>query len=154
LEEISDVTFSVGTQPAEYQIANYNVHPSPTVVVSSPLPDNITIYAYLVEEDKQIFGGFQGGDVKMMKAGLTQVTFTGLKLNKIGPIKNELNLKASQQLNKRFFILFKVSDRTILSQPFKLVSSCNQVPKELRDQVRPKKPSSTSSNSGKSTTES
>lgn len=43
-------------------------------------------------------------------------------------------------MNSSFCLKFKVGERIILSDQFKLVSSCSQLPADIRDLVRPKKP--------------
>ena len=40
---------SILSQPAEFQVANYNIHPPPTVSLDKPFEHNETIYAYLME---------------------------------------------------------------------------------------------------------
>jgi hypothetical protein len=50
-------------------------------------------------------------------------------------------MRNSRQLNSDFCIRFKIGPHTIYSEPFKLVSSCSQLPPELRDVVRPTKKS-------------
>jgi hypothetical protein len=86
----ADFSFRPLVQPAKYQIANYNVHPPPAMAVDIPLNTNHTVYLHLVEVTTKIAinGGFQGGDVRVLRGGQQTIYFTGLKLSKMGPIKN------------------------------------------------------------------
>jgi len=84
-------------------------------------------------------GGFQSGDVRVLRAGHTTLYFTGLKLNKMGPIKTELQLRDYKRIPTSFCIQFKFGNKIIFSEPFKLVSSCAQLPQDVRDIVRPTK---------------
>jgi len=129
------------TQPVSYQIANYNIHPPPALTVDRSITQNITVHAQLVENDRKtvVDGGFQSGDVRVLRAGHTTLYFTGLKLNKMGPIKTELHFRDYKRIPTTFCIQFKVGARCIYSEPFKLVSSCAQLPHEIRDIVRPTK---------------
>jgi hypothetical protein len=38
------------TQPAEYQVANYNIYPSPTICVEDGIDANVNVCAYLMEK--------------------------------------------------------------------------------------------------------
>lgn len=79
-----------------------------------PYPtENVTGYAYLVEYTSKtiINGGFQGGEVRVLRAGNSSITFNALKLNKMGPIKSELNSKNFKQLSATFCIMFKLANR-------------------------------------------
>lgn len=127
-------------QPACYQIANYNVHPPPKIFLSHSIPATLTVEIILVEDATglQIRKGFQTGDTKTLRAGGNCVHFTGLKLAKIGHIKAQLrqqNLKQTSGFRLRIDILEKHWD----SNPFKLVSSCTQLPENLKESVRPPK---------------
>lgn len=145
---LADLPYShslqVVTQPVGYQIANYNIHPPPALAVDRAITQNITIHAQLVENDKRtvVDGGFQSGDVRVLRAGHTTLYFTGLKLNKMGPIKTELHFRDYKRIPTNFCIQFKIGNRCIYSEPFKLVSSCAQLPQEVRDIVRPTKKTS------------
>lgn len=87
-------------------------------------------------------GGFQAGEVRVLRAGQTSVSFAGLKLAKMGPIKSELNFANSRVLQSDFCLKFQIGMTVIHSSSFRLVSSCSQMPQEVRDTVRPpKKPS-------------
>lgn len=148
---LADLPYShclhVITQPVAYQIANYNIHPPPALAVDRSITQNITIHAQLVENDKRtvVAGGFQSGDVRVLRAGHTTLYFTGLKLNKMGPIKTELHFRDYKRIPSNFCIQFKIGQRCIYSEPFKLVSSCAQLPQEVRDIVRPTKKTSNGS---------
>jgi len=130
-------------QPESHQIANYNVYPTPIISIDKGLNATETITACLIETttNYQFQDGFQTGHIRVIKECGNYLVFNGLKLNKMGRIKNELRL---QQIMKydTFVIRFRMAGQAWDSRPFKLVSSCTQLPKEVRSQVRPsKKPS-------------
>jgi len=130
-------------QPESHQIANYNVYPTPIISIDRGLNATETITACLIETttNYQFQEGFQTGHIRVIKEGGNYLVLNGLKLNKMGRIKNELRL---QQIMKydTFVIRFRMAGQAWDSRPFKLVSSCTQLPKEVRSQVRPsKKPS-------------
>ena|SRR5690554_1449863 len=79
---IRDTEFTLLTIPAPYQIANYNIHPPPTIKTNRLLEANITIYVQVVELPLMsvVVGGFQGGDVRVFRSGQDTIHFTGLKL--------------------------------------------------------------------------
>eukprot|EP01114_Cavostelium_apophysatum_P001885 TRINITY_DN11656_c0_g1_i2.p2 TRINITY_DN11656_c0_g1~~TRINITY_DN11656_c0_g1_i2.p2 ORF type:complete len:128 (-),score=34.58 TRINITY_DN11656_c0_g1_i2:247-630(-) len=79
------------------------------------------------------------GEVRVLRAGHDMLHFTSLKLNKMGPIKNGLNWKKTNKMTAEFFLEFRIGNRTIVTTPFKLASSCSQLPREVRKQVRPMK---------------
>jgi len=136
-----DIKLSLTAQPARFQISNYNIHPPPALTADLPLEDNYTVYVHLCESQQKriIAGGLQSGDVRVLRAGQTTIYFNGLKLNKMGPIKTEINFRNSRQLSTDFCIRFKLGNREFYSSAFKLVSSCSQLPQEIRDNVRPSK---------------
>ncbi|PRP80719.1 putative pentatricopeptide repeat-containing protein [Planoprotostelium fungivorum] len=140
----NNIRLTLTAQPARFQISNYNIHPPPaltTDVRTVPLDDNYTVYVHLCEaqQKKIIAGGLQSGDVRVLRMGQTTIYFNGLKLNKMGPIKTEINFRNSRQLSTDFCIRFKLGDRVFYSSVFKLVSSCSQLPQDIRDNVRPSK---------------
>jgi len=139
--EIPHQALHVVTQPVGYQIANYNIHPPPALSLDRAIAANLTIHAQLVESEKRtvVDGGFQSGDVRVLRGGHTTLYFTGLKLNKMGPIKTELQLRDYKRIPTSFCIQFKIGNKIIFSEPFKLVSSCAQLPQDVRDIVRPTK---------------
>jgi hypothetical protein len=84
--------------------------------------------------------GFASGDVKVMQtydSNSSQVTFNGLKFSKMGVIKKELYFRASR-LTHTFSIIFTIGDHVMRSNSFSLVSSCTQVPEDLRTSSRPR----------------
>lgn len=85
---------SFTTQPAPYQIANYNIFPSTVVAIDRVLPSNQTLFLTLVDSNTRevVKGGFVSGDVRVIRAGSQKVRLSGLKLNKMGPIKHELQV--------------------------------------------------------------
>ena len=146
---------SIAAQPAVYQIANYNVHPPPKLTLSKPIETDQDVSVHLVEvtsgyelsgtENSLKFPltkipieGFQAGTLRSFKKGGNSLQFTGLKLNKMGKIKNELRqhhvLKCEQ-----FLVRFRLAAKTWDSVAFKLVSSCTQLPSDLKYAVRPSK---------------
>lgn len=106
-----------------------------------PLPKQCTVYTHLIDDTTKtvVECGFQSGDVKAMRAGQSFLPFSGLKLNKLGPIKQELNIKNASMLDHNFRIQFIVGSQILLTGPFQIVSSCSRVPEHLRDLVRPTK---------------
>lgn len=128
---------SISVHPANYQIANYNVHPSPKIVLSKPTPVEHTVNAALVElaSGYELDEGFQTPPQKLLKPGGNCLIFSGLKLNKMGKIKNELRQHHIMRFDK-FIIRFRLGKFTLDSQPFKLLSSCTQLPPDVKDVVR------------------
>jgi hypothetical protein len=93
----------VTTQPADWQVANYNIYPAPSLTFSSAIPTSVNITASLIEggTNLELLAGLQAGHTKQLQSGVSIVQFTGLKLNKMGKIKNELaqqNLKQPENL--------------------------------------------------------
>ena len=136
-------TVSITSQPAKFQVANYNIHPPPSLTIDTPSSSSHTVYMSLVEVTTKriVQGGFQTGDVRVLRSGQQTLYFTGLKLSKMGPIKEELHIQNTRQLTSDFCIQFKIGSRVFFSTPFKLVSSCSQLPKDIREYVRPPKKS-------------
>jgi len=128
------INAKISTQPAKYQIANYNVFPSPTLNVDTALPKNQTVSAKLLEctTKKCITGGFKTGDVQSVLPGVKAVQFTGLKLNKISVIKSQLSTTYSKE--STFCIQFSIGSAVWESEPFKVVSSFAQLPAELQEE--------------------
>jgi len=142
-------------EPETFQIANYNVYPAPALSIERGMPSTETVVATLVETGNmyEMREGFQASETKVIKEGGNFLVFTGLKINKMGRIKNELR---QMQIVKydMFFIRFRIGTHYWDSRKFKLVSSCTQLPKEIRSRVRPSKsaPVSTEDTSSKSST--
>jgi len=136
-----DIRFS--SQPAHYQIANYNVFPSIIISIDRVLSSEHTLYINLVESvSKELINtGFVSGDVRLLRPGASKVKLSGLKLNKMGPIKAELQSKRAKMSNSEFRVRIKLGSKSIYSNPFKLFSSCSQLPEEVRGDVRPTKKS-------------
>ena len=141
------------SQPAVFQIANYNVHPTPIVNFDAPLPAANVLIAYLVDSSshRRLLNGFQGGKRKVqisqfkllhwkltncqllgfeksLEAGTKVIYFTGLKLSKMGKIKNECEY-AQIGGTDSFYIQFQIGTKTVNSDVFRLVSSTTQLPK-------------------------
>jgi hypothetical protein len=143
-ESVSNPPFGIPAklraEPETYQIANYNVYPAPALSIERGMPSTETVVATLVETGNmyEMKDGFQAGETKVIKEGGNFLVFTGLKINKMGRIKNELR---QMQIVKydMFFIRFRIGGRYWDSRSFKLVSSCTQLPKEIRSRVRPSK---------------
>jgi hypothetical protein len=73
-----------------------------------------------------------------VEGGTKVVYFTGLKLSKMGKIKNDLEYAKVPQLES-FYIKFVLGNKQASSNAFKIVSSTTMLPKEVREAVRPKK---------------
>jgi hypothetical protein len=71
--------------------------------------------------------------------GQKSVVFNALKLAKIGPIKSELQCPSTRTISENFLIRFVLGDNVAESRTFQLVSSCSQMPQDLRDKLRPNK---------------
>lgn len=95
------------------------------------------VTANLVEVNSgyEMAEGFQTTITRTLKPGGNCLIFTGLKLNKMGKIKNELRQHHIMRFDK-FLIRFRLGKQTWDSQSFKLVSSCTQLPSELKEIVR------------------
>lgn len=131
-------------EPASYQIANYNIHPPPELLFNGPIQEQ-EIFTMILTSQKnniELYAGFQVSDKRIARVGSTSVIFTGMKVNKMGKIKDDLE-RFGSKMDETFYLVFKGAGVTIKSKEFRLVSSCSQVPKELRDQVRPPKFSGT-----------
>lgn len=129
----------IQSQPKTYQITNFNIHPAPCLLFPSLMDQDITVTAHLVQcdETKQLVSkGFQGGDIQILRSGQTRLVFKGLKLNKMNPIKMEMNYQIHKQTQFVFRIRFKVDNNFIFSDSFNLVSNCSQIPSDVRDTVR------------------
>ncbi len=110
------------------------------------IPSNETINAGLIETTSRmvVVGGFQSGDVRVYRGGSRMVYFTGLKLNKMAPIKADLGTKSIQLIRYRddrkdikvaettFCIRFTIGGKEWLTDSFKIVSSCSQLPSDIR----------------------
>jgi hypothetical protein len=137
---LRDLSITLNNQPACFQIANYNVHPTPSILLSVPLSTQKEVVAVLVESstNTELEEGFQTGSTRTIRAGANTLQFSGLKLNNMRSIKNEMRNKKLMRMEK-FFIRIKLENQTIETQSFKMVSSCTQLPKDIRDAVRPVK---------------
>ena len=97
----------------------------------------------------EIKEGFTNGDVQVLKVGTSKVAFPALHLNRMIPIKNAIQQSGSMSsfnMNKDSYpysIKFKIGELTLITQSFKLVSACNQIPDGV--DVRPRKNKSKSS---------
>jgi hypothetical protein len=132
-----DIEITITTQPASFQIANYNVHPAPILALNVPLPSGQLINVTLIESvtNTEVSYGFQTGFSRTLYPGSKMIYFTGLKLSKMGKIKSDLHDK---QLDT-FYLQFNIADRIITSEPFKVVSSCSRLPDDIKEAVRPPK---------------
>jgi hypothetical protein len=65
------------------------------------------------------------------------VVMQGLKLNKMGLLKQELDVTSLKNLD--FKIRFVTEISSWETTPFKIVSNCSQLPGDLRKIVRPSK---------------
>lgn len=132
----------ISIQPKLYQIVNYNIYPSPEVEFSRTFNEPVTVQSSLIYKDENgntidIPEGFTNGDVQVLKVGQTRVSFPALHLNRMTPIKNAVQ-QGGGSLGHNFCVIFKIGDVSLASNPFKLVSACNQIPEDQVD-VRPRK---------------
>jgi len=129
------------SQPAKFQIANYNINPAPAMSLDGTIPANETIHAALIETTSGMIvcGGFQSGDIRVYRGGSKMVYFTGLKLNKMAPIKADLSSRNIKVSDTTFCVRFSIGRRDWTTETFKIVSSCSQLPNEIRNAVRPAK---------------
>jgi len=127
-------------QPNRVQVASYNIQPNPKLTITVPFDSNETVQVQLIDNstNQGIDCGFQGGDVRVLRAGVTVMVFSGLKLNKLKPIKAEINAEKSKILPTTFALHFKIGRYSIMSSSFKLVSSCSLLPEGERN-LRPLK---------------
>jgi len=142
-KKINNDNFSASlvAQPAKFQIANYNINPAPAMSLDGSIPSNETIHAVLIETTSGMIvtGGFQSGDVRVYRGGSKMVYFTGLKLNKMAPIKADLSSRNIKVADTTFCVRFTMGGKEMISDTFKIVSSCSQLPDEIRNAVRPAK---------------
>jgi len=126
--------------PANYQLTNYNIYPPPEILFDAKIPRNAKIRASLVASstNTELEDGFQYGELRTIRAGSDKAVLTGLKLNKMNKIKNELRKKGVNRVD-RFHIRLRAEATRFDTSTFKLVSSGNQVPEEIRKHVRPGK---------------
>jgi len=130
------VLIELSVHPAHIQIANYNIQPPPHLKIMGYLSEIQVIKCELVEgtTNRVIEKGFQSGHIKLVKAGEREISFIGLKLSKMGPIKSDLD---SRNLHSTFFLRFQVGNCVVSSSPFKLLSNCSQMNQETRELIRP-----------------
>jgi len=136
----SHLEIFIRSNPETHQIANYNVYPAPSIALEKGITKTETVLASLVDNHSgvELQEGFQSGFRRIIKQGGNFLVFTGLKINKMGRIKNELRQKQIMKFDS-FQIRFRIGSEHWDSTPFKLVSSCTQLPKEIRSKVRPSK---------------
>jgi len=136
----NSIQILIRSNPETHQIANYNVYPAPAVALEKPISVCQTVMAHLVENLSmtELQEGFQSGYRRVLKEGGNYLVFSGLKINKMGRIKNELRQKQIMKFDS-FHIRFRIGNEFWDTTPFKLVSSCTQLPKEIRAKVRPSK---------------
>ena len=60
------------------------------------------------------------------------LTFNGLKLSKMGEIKDEVEKLGLSAKNCKFVVRFLVGNKFIVSNEFKIVSSFSQLPDDLK----------------------
>ncbi len=131
----------MSAQPETYQIANYNIYPPPQITFEKELEKDTIITVALIENDTHsvVTQGFRNADTtKELTSGVQAKTFTGLKLSKKSVIKSylkKLNLKKPNLVT--FCIRFTLDNVHWYSRSFKVLSSCSQLPPQLRDTIRP-----------------
>ena len=129
-------------QPAPWQIVAYNVTPAPLLRFSTPLIRSVCVTAYLIESSTNhtLKTGFVSGNTKTAYSGTCSLAYSGLKLNKMIPIKNELEINYGIKVSDTtFFIKFTCGDLEVCTQPFRLTSSCSMLRPDVRETVRPTK---------------
>lgn len=136
---------SIITQPEVYQVAKYNIYPSPELLFHQTIQEPQTIEAKLLYDNKiDIPEGFTNGDVQVIKPGQKRISFGALHLNLMTPIKSiVLQHTGSNSMDAGFTVKFRIGDVEISTKPFKLVSTVSQIPKGI--DVRPRKSHSKSS---------
>jgi hypothetical protein len=141
LHAIRSFKVFMSIQPETYQIANYNIYPSPQITFDRELDRDTVITVSLMENDTHsvVTQGFRNSDSsRELRVGVQAKTFTGLKLSKKSAIKSylkQLKLKKPNQVT--FCIRFTINNVHCYSRSFKILSSCSQLPPQLRDTVRP-----------------
>jgi len=132
---------AISAQPASYQIANYNVYPTLSFAfqIDPPVPQLARISLVETESGYEFKRGFQSNVTWTLnpKEEKNTIQFSGLKLNKMGILKEEMRVKHLKEYN--FKIRVRVDGKMWESASFKIVSNCAQLPKEVRDFVRPSK---------------
>jgi hypothetical protein len=133
------VTFTV-SNVAEYQVANYNIYPTPSLSCDKPLPVQMTVYAHLLDETMKttVSGGFVDGDIRVIKSQQTKLQLTGLKLNRTSGIKDALHLKKGKSIDHKFSVQLIIGEDIIVSNSFQIVSSVSQLPESIRSEIRPR----------------
>jgi len=133
-----DIVVSINTQPASYQVANYNVYPCISLSFSKPLTTQLTVSANLMVSgtDMELLSGLQAGHLKKVVASASIIQFVGLKINKMGKIKNELAQRNAKH-PESFYLQFRIGSRRVNTTSFKMVSSTSQLPEDVKKTVRP-----------------
>jgi len=131
----------LGTQikvnPVQYQIANYNIFPAPILYFFEGVKNNFTINTLLIESSsgQSVSNGFRAGDTQSMLSGVKNFEFSGLKLNRMGVIKSELQNIGLKAKDCYFFIRFSIDGLFLSdSEKFRIVSSFAQLPHEFQIQ--------------------
>jgi len=127
---------------ARFQLANYNVYPAPKVSLSSALEfrclGKITLVMKVDGNWRSVPNGIQACGERYLEAGATNLTFPGVKFAKMSNIKSEIKEKFPGKKADFFKLKINFGDNTyVYSSEFKLVSSCTQIPEDIRDLVRP-----------------
>jgi len=132
----NSIQILIRSNPETHQIANYNVYPAPAIALEKVMSSAQTVTAHLVDNQSmvELQEGFQSGFRRLMKEGGNYLVFTGLKINKMGRIKNELRQKQVMKF-ENFQIRFRIGSEYWDTTPFKLVSSCTQLPKESQSET-------------------
>ncbi len=136
---VERLQLKIKMQPELYQIANYNIYPAPEISFEEELPHEVTVHADLIETESYsvIPQGFQTETSRQMRTGAQLKTFSGLKLSKKRVIKKFLKEKGLLPKNMPFCIRFSVDNQYWHTRAFKILSSCSQLPPDLRDSIRP-----------------
>ena len=116
-------------------IANYNVQPDIVIEVNTQVATEKIAKTELVESTTKavIHKGFKAGDIKPLRPDTKTINFHGLKLNRMGHMKEELSRMQINNKDASFCIKITIDDSVVYSEPFKFVSSFNQLPKDFQD---------------------
>jgi len=136
---IFDISMYFKTQPAAYQIANYNIHPKIELNYNLTSTADVVPEVVLVEHNLniEIPNAFQSTFTYTIRQQINNVTFQGLKLKKIAYLKAELKTKHLK--DHSFVIRVHVGTKVWESSTFTIVSSCRQLNPNIRCDVRPTK---------------
>jgi len=132
--QIEKSKFVLVVQPVAFQIANYNIFPSPVISIEGEVKDPFRANLIDASTGAIINGGFKGGDVQMILHGSKSAEFTGLKLSRMSNIKKATSHGGQKPKDHEFAIQFSCGTATWTSEKFVIVSSYSQLPPTYKDQ--------------------